>query len=320
MNKLIRIIAVSLLGTMLLTACQDSDKPKETTTTTTSTKEETPTPTVPDSILKDYNENASISVEYNGQSASGEKSVELVVSEAYKLGKKITVTLPETQKFLAITIAKGELDESILYLKNSKLEYTIPDFSRTYPPKLKTQPQTISARIPTVEELTKSHNIALNTCDLLNLKNAFPHATTTNVHDASADWMARNVIDGFTQNKGHGTYPYQSWGPGLGLSRTDKLTIDFGHDVAVTQLVITIRADFPHDGYWDSCRVYFSDGTYQELEITNSAKGQKIAVIDGLKYTSSLEFKRFEKAKDSQGDWCAWMEVEVKGYEIPAGN
>jgi len=173
-------------------------------------------------------------------------------------------------------------------------------------------------RIPTLEELTKTHNLALNTCDLVTSTKFFPHATTTNVNNNDAEWQARNVIDGFTQNTGHGTYPLQSWGPKENLSRNDSITIDFGHDVLVSEIVISIRADFPHDGYWDTCRVYFSDGTYQELSIKGTAKAQKFTIaVDGeAKATSYVKFKNFEKADDSQGVWCAWMEVNVNGTEI----
>ena len=311
MNKLIKILSVSMLAVMLLTSCTgNSEKPDDSTTTTTTTEEQEK-PTV--SYLENYDENAEITISYNGETATGNASAELETSAALKTGKKIEITIPEGQHFIAVTIAKGTLDESIVYVENGKFEYKIGSFARAYP--AMNGAVTISARIPTLEELKKTHNLALNTCDLVNAKTVFPHATTTNVHNNDAEWAARNLIDGFTQNNGHGEYPYQSWGPGSTVSRTDNVAIDFGHDVFVQQLVIYIRADFPHDGYWDECRVTFSDGTYQDITLEKTAKGQKIT-IDGGVTTSSLKFSRFNKASDSTGDWCAWMELQVMGYEI----
>lgn len=310
MNKLIKIISVSMLAVMLLTSCTgETENPEDTTTTTTTGEEETPTVT----YLDNYDENAEISLSYNGTTETANGSVELEVTSALKTGKKIEITIPETQHFIAVTIAKGVLEESIVYVENGKFEYKIGSFARAYPSM--TGGVTITARIPTLEELKGTHNLALNTCDLVDAKKVFPHASTTNVHNNDAEWAARNIIDGFTQNNGHGEYPYQSWGPGSAVSRTDNVTIDFGHDVCVQQLVIYIRADFPHDGYWDECRVTFSDGTYQDIQLEKTAKGQKIT-INGDVTTSSLKFSRFTKAADSTGDWCAWMEVQVMGHEI----
>lgn len=316
MKKFIKVLSVSLLAAMLLTSCNSGGSTDDSTTTTTTTTTTEEVKLV--SPLVNYNENAEITVEYKGQSETGNGSVELAVSAAYTLGQKIKITVPAEQHFIAVTIAKGVLDESYVYIENGSFEYKIPNFDRAYPSELKTKGSTISARIPTLEELTKTHNLALNTCDLVTSTKFFPHATTTNVYNNDAEWQARNVIDGFTQNTGHGTYPLQSWGPKENLSRNDSITIDFGHDVLVSEIVISIRADFPHDGYWDTCRVYFSDGTYQELSIKGTAKAQKFTIaVDGeAKATSYVKFKNFEKADDSQGVWCAWMEVNVNGTEI----
>ena len=316
MNRLIRFLSISMLAVMLLSSCNSGSGNADgtTTTTTTTTTEQKITAVSP---LENYNEAAEITVEYEGESATGNGSAELALTKTYATGKKITVTIPETQNFIAITIAKNVLDESYVYVTGGKFEYRVPSFDRSYPADLKNKNSTISVRIPTVEELTTKHNLALNTCDLLNAKNAFPHATTTNVHNNDAEWMARNAIDGFTQNNGHGTFPYQSWGPGSTMSPNDEFKIDFGHDVVVSELSITIRADFAqdHDGYWNKCRVYFSDGTYQEINLTDSAKPQKIAIEGGEKITSYVSFKRFTKA-DKTKEWCAWMEVKVNGTEI----
>lgn len=305
MKKFIKSLGITLLAALMLMGCSTGDKNSDTTT---AGKDDTPPPAV-------YDENAEITIEYDGETATGNGAAELKVTKAYSTSKTIKITIPDSQHYLAVTIAKDVLQESIVYLKKSVFTYKIPDFSRSYPAEMKKAGCTISARIPTVDELTANHNIALNTSDLLASTTVFPHASTTNVNNADAEWMARNIIDGFVQNNGHGTYPLQSWGPNDNVKPTDSIKIDFGHDVNVAQLVLYIRADFPHDGYWDSCTLKFSDGTTMDISITNSARAQKIT-LDETKVTSSLTFTNFHKAANSTGPWCAWIELQVIGSEI----
>ena len=291
MKKYISIISLILCLCFILPGCVQSadNKPNEDTTTTTDdTNTDRPAA---------YDENGIITVSYNGKEESGNGSVEMKVSGRYSSGGKIEITIPEDQHFLAVTIAKDVLEESIVYLKNNKFSYVIPDISRTYPSELAKSGCTISARIPTLEELSKKHNLALNTCDLLNARTVFPHATSNNVHEDNnnPDWFARNVIDGFTQNTSHGSYPYQSWGPKNTMSAKDYIKIDFGHDVSVEELVLYLRADFDHDGYWGSFTVEFSDGS--TLDITSVKKASKAQTFkfDEPVVTSSLKFSNFEK-------------------------
>ncbi len=304
MNKIIKTLCVCLLAALMLVGCGGGKDSDDTTTVNTNTDSVPP-----------YDENAEITIEYDGESTSGSAYAELVISGTYRTSKTIKITVPENQHFLAVSISKGVLDESIVYLEDGVFTYKIPDFSRSYPPKLKQSGNTISARIPTVSELESTHNIALNTSDLLKSQGVYPHASTTNTNNDDAEWMARNIIDGFTQNNAHGEYPYQSWGPKDSVSRKDNIKIDFGHDVNVEELVLYIRADFPHDGYWNSCTLRFSDGSTQKIQISGTGKAQTIA-IEGGKTTSSLTFTEFIKAPDSQGQWCAWIELQVNGSEI----
>ena len=56
-------------------------------------------------------------------------------------------------------------------------------------------------------------------------------------------FAARNAIDGFKENRHHGGWPNQSWGP---EKRNDLWwQVNFGREVEIDKLVITIRADFP---------------------------------------------------------------------------
>ena len=309
MKKIIAIIALLLAFSFVLTGCGEGDKKNETTTAevTTAAEEQTPAET--------YDENGHITLTYNGKGVEGDGAVEYEVTSRYTQNKTIEITIPENQHFLAVTIAKGVLPESIVYLKSNKFSYTVPSFSGSYPPELSQKGCIISARIPTVEELKANHNLAQNCCDLLSAKTVFPHAATNNTYTDAPEWMARNIIDSYVQNTAHGTYPYQSWGPSMNVSSKDYIKIDFGHEVSINELVLYIRADFPHDAFWDSCTVEFSDGSTMELSIKGQAKKQPFKFGEPIT-TSSLKFTKFNKSKNSQGDWAAWVELQVNGSEL----
>lgn len=64
-----------------------------------------------------------------------------------------------------------------------------------------------------------------------------------------------NAIDGVTENRSHGEWPYASWG----INRQDdaKIRLDFGRPVEVDTIVLYTRADFPHDNWWVDGRITF---------------------------------------------------------------
>ncbi len=311
MKKTMQIAAL-LLAALMLFSCGNK-QPAESTTTTTTTAAPEPEQPADNTLTLTYAPKSGSSKE-----ASGENSVELNVTRAYKEGDKITVTLPEGQHYLAFCMAKDVVEETILYLPNSVFTFTAQNMTMSYPSALTQKKCTITARIPTVEELTASRNLACNPADLEKAKNVFPHAISSSVHDKTNEtnrlhFEARNAIDGFTQNNGHGGFPVQSWGPTNSMRKSDHFTVKFGRDVSVTEFVIYIRADFPHDTYWDSCTVTFSDGSTQEISLKKTANGQTITLETPV-VTSSVKFSNFNKVAGS--DWASWMEVEVIGSDI----
>ena len=59
----------------------------------------------------------------------------------------------------------------------------------------------------------------------------------------------------------------------FGVTPDYYVKIDFGHEVSIEELVLYVRADFDHDGYWGSCTVEFSDGsTYDISTIKKTAQ------------------------------------------------
>ena len=305
MKKFVSVLCLIIAAILFLSACGGKTTDKKSTSSSVTATDPEPLP-----------EETEIVISYNGNKEEGFGSAEMKVSSRYKSGERIEITLPEGQHYLAVTIAKDVLEETIVFLKNSKFSYTIPEFSGSYPPELQKSGCVISARVPSKDELIEERNIALNPCDLLNAQTVFPHAASNNVYqnNNSPEWLARNAIDGFRQNTGHGTYPLQSWGPDSTVKSGDFFRIDFGREVNINRIVLYIRADFPHDAFWDSCVVELSDGSVFDITGIKETQKKQTFKFDELT-TTSLKFTNLHKSASSSGDWAAWTEVEVYGYE-----
>ena len=173
----------------------------------------------------------------------------------------------------------------------------------------------VELRAMNKRELTGYRNLALNPCDLPRAEQAavqfFPHASSNSVSRSLFDFEARNAIDGFSQNGHHGVWPYQSWGPQL---RTDIWwKVDFGRAVELDKVRLMVRADFPHDSYWKSADVEFSDGSHVPLKIAQSAEFQDFYF--SKRTVSWLRINNVMPADPSK--WCSFIEVEAWGRDLP---
>ena len=244
----------------------------------------------------------------------------LYVPNRFSGNDKLTVTLPEGEKYLALSLS-SRVGEAIIYCPDGKFTYTFPNLNKCFPNTLCTgkgvtyKNNTITARLATAEELAKEHNLALNPYDVVGTTNDYPHATTNNVNNDNLECAARNAIDGFTANKGHGTYPYQSWGPNNNVKATDYFMIDFGREVTINELIVVIRADFPHDSYFTGCTVTLSDGTTMDINLTNSSLEQVID-LGGVK-TTSIKLSNFTvETAGATTPYAALTEVKCMGTEV----
>ena len=85
-------------------------------------------------------------------------------------------------------------------------------------------------------------------------------------------FLACNAIDGTFANLYHGPYPYQSWGINQQLDAA--LKIEFGREVLLDKVILTLRADFPHDNYWQQVTLKFSDGTHEVFKTVKTEQRQ----------------------------------------------
>ena len=179
----------------------------------------------------------------------------------------------------------------------------------------------VTARLLTAQELSGYRNLAMNACDQEvqppvpggtgseQKAFVFPHASTNSVSRGLPDFRARNAIDGMTQNGHHGIWPYQSWGPELRNDLWWKL--DFGRPVEVDKVRLMVRADFPHDSYWQSAVIEFSDGKQLPIEIRQTAEFQEFTFPK--RTVSWVRLNNLVAADPTK--WCSFIEVQVWGRD-----
>ncbi len=166
-------------------------------------------------------------------------------------------------------------------------------------------------------------NLAVNPndkhMDVWTPANGYPHVITNNEHPNNPsnlpEFYGLNVIDGKTSNVGHGS-SFPSWGPNnmetVPHQLDPNLKIDFGNPKVIDKLVIWIRADFPHDSYWKSATVHFSDNSTLKIKLDSTAAPQTFA-ISPARVTS---YVLFDSLIQSSAKWCGWTEVQVWGADL----
>jgi hypothetical protein len=259
---------------------------------------------------------------------SRRESAALAFEHEYQPGDRIVVNGPSR---MAIRVDDW-IPECLVYLANSP--QTTFSFDIPYG---QGEPQTrsafsldsfagqwhrVTARGLTAQELSGYRNLAMNTCDqelqppalegAAAQKQAivFPHASTNSVSRSLPDFRARNAIDGVTQNGHHGTWPYQSWGP---EPRNDLWwKVDFGRPVELDKIRLMVRADFPHDSYWQNAVIEFSDGAQLPIQITQSAEFQEFTFPRRM--VSWIRLNKLVPVDPAR--WCSFIEVEAWGRDL----
>ena len=235
-------------------------------------------------------------------------------TRSYQPGEKIILEVEHVPQFVWVQVDEA-LAPALIYLTTKTWEFPIitdDELRRAYSPKLFSgERHYIHAYLPKEEELTAYRNLALNTHAQKEATGAFPHAYANVETRNDSTFFARNAIDGMIANDNHGSFPYQSWG--INQQADAQITIDFGREVVVNKLALVLRADYPHDSYWTSVTVEFSDGSQLELATTNQADRQFFNFEE--KQTQSITLKQLIKHQD-ESPFPALTELEVFGTEI----
>lgn len=167
------------------------------------------------------------------------------------------------------------------------------------------------ARQADLREVDAYRNLALNPLDSHDNTGFFPHASANVETRGESVFAARNAIDGCYANDSHGPWPYQSWG--INRDPEAELTLDFGRDVTIDQLVFTLRADFPHDNWWKQCTVWFSDGSKLTPAFVKTGTRQTIDMAP--RTVSWLKIGQLIKDEDDPSPFPALTQIEAWGRD-----
>ena len=205
------------------------------------------------------------------------------------------------------------LTQGEIYTPSGCFTYRIPFGSErtAYPPfAFEGERHIIRVREMEKEERMAERAISSNPHDLRGNTDFYPHATANVETRGEADFAARNVIDGLSVNHSHGSWPYGSWG--IGTKQDAALTIDFGRPVRASRVRVLLRADFPHDSWWESCDLVFSDGSKEHMHLEKTDTFQDIPVD---KTISWIRMENLRKA-DDPSPFPSLRQLEVIGRDI----
>ncbi|MEG1687122.1 MAG: carbohydrate-binding protein [Angelakisella sp.] len=202
--------------------------------------------------------------------------VSLVYMAAYLPGDRIMVDV-SGQPGLYVLQLDEALPAALVYLEGAECIFPLPlgEEHVCYSPKaFWGSCHLLTARAATAAEVAVRRNMAFNPYDRHTTRGIFPHATANVETRNEAVFAARNAIDGIFENSSHGVYPYSSWG--INRDPEAQLRLEFGRPVQLDSLRLTLRADFPHDNWWTSAEVAFSDGSTVTMSLQKSALPQQL--------------------------------------------
>lgn len=246
-------------------------------------------------------------------SAGGESEVILVYDAEYTEGDSIIVESAEPKKYILL-----QLDDTIAptftYLKTNQYIFHIPfEVNRaSYSPRSFTGTRhLLSVRIASPEEIAVRKNLAFNPWDTHENKSIFPHASANVETRGEAVFAARNAIDGLKANTFHGEWPYSSWG--INCDPNAALKLDFGRRVNLNQAVFYLRADFPHDAWWEHAALHFSDNSNLTINLKKTGAAQSIYFEP--KITEWIILDSLVKA-ENPSPFPALTQIEFYGTEV----
>jgi hypothetical protein len=211
--------------------------------------------------------------------AEGERQVRLVYPAAYEEGDLIRLRAGGEGFVMA------QLEDSMApvfgFLK-SELVLPVPfgEKRASYSPKnFSGERHLLWAREAESREIAAYRNLAFNPLDSHDNTGFFPHARANVETRGESVFAARNAINGNITSAGHGLWPYESWG----INRRDdaEIRVEFGRPVRIDRLVITLRADFPHDNWWKEGTFRFSGGSSLVCSFEKTGAPQSFAIPPG---------------------------------------
>lgn len=199
----------------------------------------------------------------------------------YIPGDFYRVTVDEAPCYIVVQLDPA-IKPAMIYLQEKVWDYQIPfNDHREWPyasSAFQTRNNYASVRYATEDEIKSRRNLAENSYDQHEKSTGYPHASANAETRGEYVFYCKNAIDGVIANSSHGNYPFESWGTN-GQSDAE-MTLDFGREVTVDTLAFILRADYPHDGYWTSVSLEYSDGSIDTLNLKKTSDRQIFKVDD----------------------------------------
>ncbi|MCR4739065.1 MAG: carbohydrate-binding protein [Lachnospiraceae bacterium] len=246
--------------------------------------------------------------------AEGEKRAVLAWDGEYRINDIIEFSELTPGRFYVVRV-DATMDEALVYITKESVLYTVPFYEKktSYNPlSFFGNRHYVSIRFAEDHEISCYRNLSRNSFDQHDVDGVYPHSSANVETRGEAVFAARNAIDGFVATRGHGEWPYESWG----INRQDdaKITIDFGRKVDVDKIYIYTRADFPHDNWWVSGTLSFSDGSRLKIALEKKTDEPQIFENIDRKGITWLSLDELIKA-DDPSPFPALTQIEVYGTQ-----
>lgn len=257
-----------------------------------------------------------ISIQREGRSVAsgqGDRKVELAFKEEYAEGDVISFSCDDKNVFLVVQF-EDTVPASLVYYTGGEYQLPVPfgDKRVGYSPKSFTgKLHLLAARYATDKEVAARRNLALNPFDHHQNECLYPHSVANVETRGEASFASRNAINGNYANADHGYWPYESWG--INSQDDAALTLDFGRKVKLDEVGITIRADFPHDNYWQKVDVIFDDAESLTLELDKVDTTQLFELPN--KVVEKVTFTHLIKDPNDPSPFPALTQIEFWGTE-----
>lgn len=244
-------------------------------------------------------------------SSTGDIEVNLVNFFEYEDGD--TVQLESTKYPVYIWIQVDDaLGASLCYITD-KVSFTIPMGEKRicYSPKCFIgNKHYLYGRIARPDDISAYRNLALNVLDVHGDVSCYPHAFANVETRGESVFAARNAIDGVTENRSHGEWPYESWG--INMQDDAEMTIDFGREVEIDKIILYTRSDFPHDNWWKQVSFLFSDESEIDFKMEKSYLPHECNFSP--KKVSWVKFYKLLKA-DDPSPFPALSQIQIFGKD-----
>ena len=246
-------------------------------------------------------------------SKSDNTEVGLVYESAYEDGDFIELQCEKSGSYLVIQLDDA-IGASFVYIKGNMVRFEVPfgEKKSCYSPKsFSGEKHLLYARFARMDEIESYKNVCLNKYDQHGQVEVYPHAWANVETRGESVFAAKNAINGNCENHSHGAWPYESWG--INCNDDACILIEFGRMVEVDQIRMYTRSDFPHDNWWTSVLVTFSDESNILWNLEKTDKAHELT-FDKRK-VSWVRLDHLIKAEDPS-PFPALTQFEVYGKEI----